>query len=513
VDIFDDVLGLLKNDLLSIAGLVGILACLLWMQWFRYNKRIFLPDGNNPSAKAEQHRVNDLAARRRWIEERHFETVYLDLLGRMLDWVAMRFTHDQERLAQKHLKKGWAETLFGVQPFTENSYLLCLRLAVVYPWLAFFLVWLVGGPGEFSGLSLFPAETPPVGRMIAGFPVMAMVWLSWKTSSLANLDKSISWWHVILGFFALAILFILGFGLIAILVVAMASFFVVNPALGIVTLSFVFFISGLVDFFDSIVIVFVIIFIFITFFVCFIIRVFLATPCSVCGYWIVFNVFCLLLSVIGLVWPTYIPTSEDKVLFIFLIILPLINTFMDWVSLGVTRGFLYALHQRMHHGLMALALVVFDVVLALVFLLSMVSITVLVLAGANATALHWNGRMLIDLHVLLDGLAADPLALEYGWIHFMMLTTLIPTLIHFTIAGASAVMVFPNRWRESILRHWDERGDAQTAALWYVTLVPALGLIAPLLAMYGLYALLSAHGGAVGILLLDWARALSVVFD
>jgi len=65
-----------------------------------------------------------------------------------------------------------------------------------------------------------------------------------------------------LGFFALAILFILGFGLIAIFVVATATFLVVNPALGIVTLSFVFFISGLVDFFDSIVIVFVIIFIF-----------------------------------------------------------------------------------------------------------------------------------------------------------------------------------------------------------------------------------------------------------
>lgn len=148
MDIFDDILELLKNDSLSIIGFLVLLTGLLWRQWYHYNKRIFLPEGNNHFAEAEQRRLNDLAARRRWIEERQFETAYLDLLGRMLDWVAARFTRDQERLTQNRPKKGWAETLFGVQPFTENSYLLCLRLAIIYPWLAFFLVWLTEGVRE-----------------------------------------------------------------------------------------------------------------------------------------------------------------------------------------------------------------------------------------------------------------------------------------------------------------------------------------------------------------------------
>ncbi|HNP27088.1 MAG TPA: hypothetical protein PKM20_10135 [Nitrosomonas sp.] len=191
----------------------------------------------------------------------------------------------------------------------------------------------------------------------------------------------------------------------------------------------------------------------------------------------------------------------------------MINAFMDWLSLGFTRGFLYAIRQRTHNGWIALFFVSLDVVLALIFLTVIVSLTILLFAAINAAAMHWSGQLFIDLQVLFDGLAKNPLSLDYSWIHVMMLSTLIPTLIHFTVAGAAAVMVFPNRWRESILQHWNERGDAQVAALWYVTLVPALGLLAPFVALYGLYALLNAHGGLIGYALLNWARELSTVFD
>ena len=53
----------------------------------------------------------------------------------------------------------------------------------------------------------------------------------------------------------------------------------------------------------------------------------------------------------------------------------------------------------------------------------------------------------------------------------MMLSTLFPTLIHFALAGAAAVMIFPNKWRDDILQKREIRGDAQAAALWYVTWV------------------------------------------
>lgn len=106
----------------------------------------------------------------------------------------------------------------------------------------------------------------------------------------------------------------------------------------------------------------------------------------------------------------------------------------------------------------------------------------------------------MDLQILFNGLAENPLALEYAWIHF-------------TIAGAAAMMIFPNQCRQSILAQWETRGDAQTGALWYVTIVPAPGLAAPLIVLWLLHALLSAHGGRIGYCLLNWAQTLSTAFD
>jgi hypothetical protein len=67
---------------------------------------------------------------------------------------------------------------------------------------------------------------------------------------------------------------------------------------------------------------------------------------------------------------------------------------------------------------------------------------------------------LIDLDLLCDGLFLQPTALEYGWIHFMMLTTLIPTVIHFMVAGAAAMLVIPNLLRHFIRAQWDRRGES-----------------------------------------------------
>lgn len=385
-------------------------------------------------------------------------------------------------------------------------------------------------------MNLLSAKVSPVERIIVGLALAAMILALWRAFSNSKID----WRYFITGVailaiaivpfitpapaIALAIAFVPSVAVVA--VVAAAVVFVpviaINPAFtssfisafapSIVTaITIAPVISHAIAITPSIALVFALAFVF----AFALARQYLTTSLAIGGYWTIFNACNSALAISSMVWFLVFEGSigDNFLLQIFLVILPLINAFMDWLSLGVTRGFLYAIHRRVHHGRTALAFVVFDIIVALFFLWLIISITIIVLAGANAVALHEGGEMLFDLHGVLDGLEDDPLALEYGWIHFMMLTTLIPTLIHFAVAGASAVMVFPNRWRESILRHWDERGDAQTAALWYVTLVPALGLIAPLLALYGLYALLSAHGGAAGMLLVDWARTLSVMFD
>ncbi len=176
------------------------------------------------------------------------------------------------------------------------------------------------------------------------------------------------------------------------------------------------------------------------------------TSRTITQYWIIFNVVYLTSTIACITWLLGETNAlQSLLLLIFIILLPLVNAFMDWLSLGFTRGFLYAIRQRTHSGMKALWYVCLDVVLAIAFLITIMSLTVLLLTSINAAAMHWSGQVLMDLQVLFDGLAEKPMALKYAWIHFMMLSTLIPILIHFTVAGAAAIMVFPNQWRQSIL--------------------------------------------------------------
>lgn len=440
----------------SPAALLALFVFLAGRWWYRYNARIFLSD-DKLSAEAEQRRLNDLNARKQWIAQRHYETLYLDFLGDMLDWLARVVTRDQAQLERNHPSKGVIEALFGVQPFTEGSYLLCLRLALFYPFAAFLLVWVSGGSGTFAGLSVLPGEAAGYQRWLFLLGIAMSVGFLWK---FARGEGMVQWVY-----------------LLCAIASVIASAFALALALN-----------------------------------------FIRKRCThlhqIALFWMVFNLFYLALSVTVIAWVLERDTPVGALLpIVFIVLLPLVNAIMDWLSLGVTRGLLCAIRQGTHSVGAALAYVLLDIVLALAFLVAIVSLTIVLLAAVNAAALHGSGQVFMDLQQLFDGLAADPLALEYGWIHVMMLSTLVPTLIHFTVGAAAAVMVLPNRWRESILQHWDQRGDAQTAALWYVTLVPMIGLAAPLLALYGLYLLLGAHGGLIGYGLLDWARGLATVFD
>ncbi|MGC1951603.1 MAG: hypothetical protein WA970_03270 [Gammaproteobacteria bacterium] len=65
----------------------------------------------------------------------------------MLSGVARRLTRDAETLNGSQNTASWPVRLFTVDPFTEGSYLLCIRLTVAYPILSIFVNWLLGCPG------------------------------------------------------------------------------------------------------------------------------------------------------------------------------------------------------------------------------------------------------------------------------------------------------------------------------------------------------------------------------
>nr|VFK54056.1 MAG: hypothetical protein BECKTUN1418D_GA0071000_10194 [Candidatus Kentron sp. TUN] len=122
--------------------------------WLYYNYKLFLAT-DSEDAEKNRHRANSRKIRIAWIEERVFEQRYLDILGRFLDGFSARITKDEDSLEASRYREAWSVRLFGANPFTEGSYILCLRLALVYPVVTFLITWFPGSTGEFSGLAFF----------------------------------------------------------------------------------------------------------------------------------------------------------------------------------------------------------------------------------------------------------------------------------------------------------------------------------------------------------------------
>lgn len=92
----------------------------------------------------------------------------------------------------------------------------------------------------------------------------------------------------------------------------------------------------------------------------------------------------------------------------------------------------------------------------------------------------------------------------------MLLSTLVPTLIHFALAGGTATLWAPRWLRLKIADELESDTDKKFWANCYLTFVPLLGfLIAPGILLYTLWLLLDFGGATLGNILLYWAGLLA----
>ncbi|MCB1736605.1 MAG: hypothetical protein KDI42_00615 [Gammaproteobacteria bacterium] len=199
------------------------------------------------------------------------------------------------------------------------------------------------------------------------------------------------------------------------------------------------------------------------------------------------------------------------ILLAWLEVLPLLNALWDWLSLGLTRGLLTAIRQGTHQGLMPLLWGMLDFLLAFVFLAGIVATVVAALALANRLSLAGGGSWVVDLGALFRELREAPGDSAHWWVYFMFLSTLIPTLIHLLVVGASVMQALAEwtplkAWRERAAAQMDGHAVHRFNAGLYLTLVPMSGLVLPMAVMWGLFQLLAAHGGWLGFRVLDWAE-------
>nr|VFJ88096.1 MAG: hypothetical protein BECKLFY1418B_GA0070995_10095 [Candidatus Kentron sp. LFY] len=488
--------------------------------WLHHNYKILLAAKTGDEEK-DRRLANDRRAS--WIANRSFEERYRHFLGRFLDGLA-RLTRDTESIESSAARDSGVVRLFGIDPFTEDSYKLCLRLAFAYPLAGFFVAWALGSTGEVAGVELLAPLEAQWRRWLLLGSVLLFGWLYFNSlrtggrSNRAYLIGAIV--AVILGIGTAASAGIEAVVVVAIVAcaIAFALRFTVAVAVAVTgTVVIAIIVTGVdttgtgvgISAFVGIG----------AFAVAFFIdwpRKYLRSRKGVAGYWIGFNLFFIVYISVILAWAFHYVDPSNVMIFllpVFLTLLPLANAALDWLSLGVTRGLLYAIHRGHHSGLLALGGAALDIVLALLFLFGIASLTTFVVAGLDAITLAWGGRDLLDLGALFGKLESSPWSLDVAWVHFMMLSTLVPTLVHFFIAGSAAVLILPDGWRDRILANFDRSDDARWWAFLYVSFVPPLAFVAPAALLWGLYHLITTHHGMIGGWLLDWARWVASVVD
>ncbi|MGV6810032.1 MAG: hypothetical protein ACWA5U_09170 [bacterium] len=199
----------------------------------------------------------------------------------------------------------------------------------------------------------------------------------------------------------------------------------------------------------------------------------------------------------------FLSSISNLIIILFWFLLPILNAFLDWLSLSITRGLLHAVSHSHHSGFVALLWILLDLLLAFILLLLMIAGLLITIQLASLAA----NQELIDIDWLLFEMEIQPFAPQHGWIYFMLFSTLIPTLLHFSLVGGAVMVSIPRATRHWLATNLTQDHHRIGLAWLYLTFMPVLGFILfPLGLLIGLYFLLTGHGSHFGELLLMWAR-------
>jgi len=138
----------------------------------------------------------------------------------------------------------------------------------------------------------------------------------------------------------------------------------------------------------------------------------------------------LLLVSVGILGITLNVFSDYMSYFLFLFILPLINSIFDYVSTYISRFFAYKILNTHSKGKVLIDIFL-DLIIAIILFIGLAFTLFYTLEYFNGFI--ENKELLIPLNRYKDLLFYNPFNKEVLWITLMFLSTLIPTLIHFVL--------------------------------------------------------------------------------
>ncbi|MGV6815891.1 MAG: hypothetical protein ACWA44_01315 [Thiotrichales bacterium] len=160
------------------------------------------------------------------------------------------------------------------------------------------------------------------------------------------------------------------------------------------------------------------------------------------GFWLfaIFYVFAATFFTI-LVGAHHVEKTPFLFLILFLALLPLFNSPLDWLSFGFTRGLLAAIANGRHGLTWSLSAALIDVVVAIALLICVAASTAAGLWLFNVTVESAGAEPIIDFESLWVQLRLGTWQ-ENLWIWMLFGSTLIPTAVHFLVALFALALLF-----------------------------------------------------------------------
>ncbi|MFK7944958.1 MAG: hypothetical protein AB8B85_18895 [Paracoccaceae bacterium] len=441
-------------------------------------------------------------ARERWIDYLYHNHRYRSIMGGILDWIDARLTPEiaADGWQPTEARAAWSHNLLG----------LLLVMALAYPMLSLFGIWVYGGEaGRIGSFPVLPAEPDWMPR----YGALGLILASGLLMFL-GLDDSKSRWRPALFIPAIGILISVlprvlpeDAGAVA---VAFAGAFAVAGAV-----AFAGAVAGAVAvaFAGAVAVAFAGAFAGAG---AFAVAVAFAVAFAVAGAvmwlgrrtgkpmpfllaWAIFGLTAILIAVTFGV-PRVDRIEDDSSIILFIGILPLLNALADFASTGLTR---YYLRQGLAGSPWLAGLKDF-IGGALIF-------TLLVTAMMGIAALtHWpDGTPLLDLGNLLTDIRAHPG--DYWWLYLTFLTTLLPTVLHLGIALFATVVEMWPGLRAFIVDGLTEGGKGDDPkgrwALRALCLTMTVAIMLPIM----VFGWVVQYHGIVGGLMLDMFTGIACV--
>ena len=218
-------------------------------------------------------------------------------------------------------------------------------------------------------------------------------------------------------------------------------------------------------------------------------------------------VFCAVTIVSSTLILTKDPMEPDPRLLIFVFgLLPAVNALFDYLSYGLTL----TLIRKGRIGMNAMTLVwgVIDAIAAVIILIGLGLTLVALVSLINS----FGTETILDLPQTFSDLRDPQARGDYGWLIIMLLSTLVPTLVHLVLVMLSAFTWVPHYGKYRLAQAMGRRDAGEMVALGGAVVWSILALTYTALVTFGLYGMwifIGTHIETLGLWVLNAVQWLS----